>query len=142
MNWIEMHQNNDLSKLSRTGKICKRAKLVFEKIRDEIINEFGVSEEFLRVHRTTINIELLRCELLHTGDRTLNFHIQMEEKILEGFLKPLIGSKNDLFEAMVWVKQQQISFDENSVTTFWFLKYMNHLMKQAKQEAKKNVSRK
>jgi hypothetical protein len=40
---------------------------------------------------------------------------------------------------MVWVKRQQISFDENKVTTFWFLKYMDHLAKLAKKnEAKKD----
>jgi hypothetical protein len=127
-----MHQKNDITKLSRTGKICKRARIVFESIRDQVIDEFGVSEDFLRAHRATINIELLKCQLMHTGDRTLNFHIQMEEKILQDFLKPLTGSKNDLYDAMVWVKKQQIAFDENKVSTFWFLKYMNHLMKTNK----------
>jgi transcription-repair coupling factor (superfamily II helicase) len=124
-----MHYQNDLTKLSRTGRACKRARQVFEKIRDEIIDEFGVSEEFLRVHRANINIELLKCEMLHTGDKTLNFHIQMEEKILGDLLKPLVGSKNDLYDAMIWIKKQQISFNENEVSTFWFLKYMNHLIK-------------
>ncbi len=129
-----MQQNSDFTKLSKSGKICKRARGVFENIRDEIVDTFGVSNEFLRIHRTTINIELLKCELLHTGDRTLNFHIQMEEKILQDFMKPFTGNKNDLFDAMVWIKKQQISFNENEVSTFWFLKYMNHLVNQAKKD--------
>jgi hypothetical protein len=137
INWIDLHNTGDYTKLSRTGKICKRVRIVFDKIRDEVIDTFGVSEEFLRIHRANINIELLECELLHTGDNTLKFHIQMEKKILSDFLKPLTGSKNDLFDAMVWIKKQQISFNENEVSTFWFLKYINHLVNQAKEEAKK-----
>jgi hypothetical protein len=131
-----MHQANDLTKLSRTGKICRRAYTVFEKIRDEVIDNFGVSPEYLRIHRANINLELLRCELIHTGDQTLKFHIQMEEKILQDLIKPAKNSKNDLFDAMVWIKKQQISFDENKVSTFWFLKYMNHLMNEAKEKNK------
>lgn len=132
-----MHQKNDISKLSRNGKICKRVRVVFEKIRDEIIDTFGASEEFLKLHRAHINLELLECELLHTGDKTLKFHIQMEEKIIADLMKPL-SLKNDLYEAMVWIKKQQISFNENEVSTFWFLKYMTHLINQAKSDSKKH----
>lgn len=132
-----MHNNNDLSQLSRTGKICKRARLVFEKIRDEIIQEFGVSPEFLAIHRANINLELLQSEFMRTKDRTLIFEIEMEEKILSDLIKPM-QMVNNLYDSMVWVKRQQISFDENKVTTFWFLKYMDHLMKQIK---KSNVGK-
>ena len=131
-----MHESGDLKKLSRTGKICKRARIVFENIRDQIIDTFGASEEFLKIHRAQIELELLHCELLHTGDKTLNFHIQIEEKIIQDLLKPMTSSSNNLFDAMVWIKKQQIAFNENEVSTFWFLKYMNYLVKQAKIESK------
>jgi hypothetical protein len=135
--WIAMHNEGDLTQLSKTGKICKRARIVFEKIRDEVIDEFGVSNQFLKIHKSNIAIELMKCELLHTGDRTLIFHIQMEEKFIQDTMKSM--GKTNLYDAMVWVKRQQISFDENKVTTFWFLKYMDHLAKLAKKnEAKKD----
>ncbi len=57
---------------------------------------------------------------------------------MQDYLKPLVASskKNDLYDAMVWIKKQQIAFNENEVTTFWFLKYMDHLTKIAKLEKK------
>lgn len=139
VNWIELHKKNDLTKLSKTGKICKRAIEVLDKIRDEIIDEFGASKDFLKVHRAKIELELLRCEQLQTGDKTLNFHIQIEEKILNDLMKPFTSaSKNDMYEAMVWIKKNQISFNENEVSVFWFLKYMNHLItNQPKENVRK-----
>lgn len=129
--------------LSKTGKICKRAGIVFEKIKDQIIDEFGASEDFLRIHKANINLELLQCEMLQTGDKSLMFHIEMEEKTISDLLKPLINnSKNDFYDAMVWIKKQQISFDENKVSTFWFLKYMDNLMRQIKQSKIKDNVRK
>lgn len=130
-----MHQQDDLTQLSRTGKICKRVRIVFEKIRDEIIDTFGVSSEFLNIHQSNIKLELLRCEYMHTKDRTLIFEIQIEEKFLEDMLKPM--KSINLFDAMIWIKkQQQVSFDENTITTFWFLKYMDYFMKQIKKQPK------
>jgi hypothetical protein len=131
-----MHSENNLVHISRTGKFCKRARIVFENLRDEVIDEFGVSKDFLDIHKTNIAIELLKCELLHTGDRTLIFHIEMEEKLLEKMLKPM--KEVDLYGAMVWIKQQNISFDENKISTFWFLKYMDHLMKQVSKNKANN----
>lgn len=102
---------------------------VLDNIRDEIIDEFGASKEFLRVHKSTIELELLKCEQLQTGDKTLNFHIQIEEKILNDLMKPFTTEyKSDMYEMMVWIKKNQISFNENEVSVFWFLKYMNHLI--------------
>lgn len=129
VNWIELHKKNDLTKLSKTGKICKRAIDVLDRIRDEIIDEFGASKEYLRVHRATIELELLRCEQLQTGDKTLNFHIQIEEKILNDLMKPFtVVAKNDMYEAMVWIKKNGINFNEKDLTVFWFLKNMNYLI--------------
>lgn len=143
INWIELNKTGDLRLLSKTGKICSKASIVFEKIRDQIIDEFGASEDFLRIHKANINLELLQCEMLQTGDKSLMFHIEMEEKTISDLLKPLINnSKNDFYDAMVWIKKQQISFDENKVSTFWFLKYMDNLMRQIKQSKIKDNVRK
>jgi hypothetical protein len=131
INWIALHQDNDMTQLSRTGKICKRAEKVFENLRDQVIDEFGLSDDFLAIHRANVAIELMKCEMLQTGDRTLIFHIQMEEKFVSDLLKP-IGNNSNLYDAMVWIKRQQISFDENKISTFWFMKYMDHLMKLVK----------
>jgi hypothetical protein len=134
VNWISLQTNSDFTQLSRTGKICKRARIVFEKIRDEIIDEFGPSSEFIAIHRASINLELMQSELMRTGDRSLIFFIQIEQKMISDMLAPM--GRVNLYDAMIWIKRQQISFDENKVTTFWFLKYMDHLMKEASKNKK------
>jgi hypothetical protein len=139
INWITLHSNNDFTQLSKTGKICHRARLVFERIRDEVIDEFGVTSEFLSIHKANIRIELMKAELMQTGDRSLIFHIEIEEKLLADMLNPM--KSVNLYDAMVWIKRQGISFEENKVSTFWFLKYMDHLMKQVRKNKKPETAK-
>jgi hypothetical protein len=137
VNWIELHNTSDLSKLSRTGKICKRAISVYEKLRDEVIDTFGASPEYLKLHRAQIELELLQCELLHTGDRSLQFHIEMEERNVVLMLKP--QEKQDIYQAFVWIKKQGINISEDQVSVFWFFKYMDFLVKELKPKPVANV---
>jgi hypothetical protein len=135
VNWIELHNTGDLTKLSKTGKICKRAIRVFDRLRDEVIDNFGASKDYLKLHRSLINLELMQCELLWTGDQSLVFHIEMEERAIQYALKP--KEKEDIYQAFVWIKKQGININEDQVSVFWFLKYMEFLMKESK--PKQNV---
>ncbi len=131
INWIELHDTGDLKLLSKTGKICKRAENVFDSLRDQIIDTFGASPEYLKLHRAKIELELLECEKLWTRDKTLQFHIDMAQRDIEGMLKIPV-KKNDIYQAFVWIKKQGININEDQVTVFWFYKYMNFLMNEIK----------
>lgn len=135
VNWIELHNTGDLTKLSKTGKICKRAITVFEKLRDEVIDTFGASNDYIKLHRSLIDLELMQCELLWTGDQSLVFHIEMEDRAIQQALKP--KEKEDIYQAFVWIKKQGINIKEEEVSVFWFLKYMEFLVKESK--PKQNV---
>lgn len=130
VNWIELHNTSDLSKLSKNGKVCKRATTVFEKLRDEVIDTFGASKDYLKMQKSLVELELMQCELLWTGDQSLVFHIEMEERAIKQSLKP--KEKEDIYQAFVWIKKQGINISEEQVTVFWFFKYMEFLMKEIK----------
>lgn len=127
--WIELYESNDLIHLSKTGKICKRASLVLDKLQDEIIDSFGASKEFLAMHQSKIELELLLSEKARTKDESLQFDIDMAE--LEIQEQHRSGNKKaDMYSAIAWIKKQGINIDENTMTVFWYYKYMEFLSKQ------------
>ncbi len=135
INWIELHETEDFTKISKTGKICKRASQVFDKLRDEVIDTFGASPEYLKLHRAKIELELLKCEKLWTSDRSLQFHIDMQQREVDEMLNRPV-KKTDVYQAFIWIKKQGININENEVTVFWFYKYLNFLIQEAKDSAK------
>lgn len=123
MNWIKMHENNDITQCSRTGKVCYLADSVIESLRDEIIDAFGASDKFMLIHNARKDLELLECEMLHTGDKTLKIFIALKKKEIA---EMLIGEekKQDMYLAIVWLKRQGLNFDESNLTVFMYYKYV------------------
>lgn len=135
MNWIELYETNDLIHLSRTGKICKRATHVFETLQGELIDKFGTSADYLRQHQLRMDLELMRCEMMHTGDSTLQFHIEMAEAELEK-MADVPERKVDMPGSIVWLKKNHININPNQDTVYWYYEYMKSLTDEI---AKKNV---
>lgn len=132
--WISLYDTHDLSYISKTGNICKRAYGVFEKLQDEIIDNFGVSKEYLAYHNLKIELELLEAEKMRTDDRVIQFEIDVAEMELEKLNDTPI-KKRDMYDTIVWMKQRGISFNEDTLTIFWYYKYLQFLANQSKQEA-------
>ncbi len=136
LNFIEIYETQSLIPLSRTGKLCKRAPVVFDKISDELIDTFGVSDQFKRRQSLIVEHELMLSKLARTGDRSLLFEIQMTEKEIKDLSKD--EEKSDLYRAMVWMNDQGLTFKENEITVFQYYKYLEYLSDKIKAETKPN----
>lgn len=136
-NWIKMYDNNDPTQLSRTGKICKRVELIFEKLQDEFIDTFGVSEDFVKLQRKRIDLELLLCKQVQTGNMSDQFFIDfLQDEISE--MKRYKTAKNNIWDTIPWVEFEMGGMHINTFTTTVFEYYnrVKFVMKKAEAKAK------
>ena len=78
-NWVTLFENKDISQISKTGKLCKRINKVCDKLQDEIIDTFGINEDFLQIIKNKIKIEILYADQIETGDRSTGWKIEFLE---------------------------------------------------------------
>ena len=124
-NWIKMFDNNDASQLSKTGAICKRVDLIFEKLQDEFIDTFGVSEDFVKLQRKRIELELLLSKQARTGNMSDQFFIDFLQDEIEE-IKKFKTSKNNIWETIPWVEFEMGGMHINTFTTTVF-EYYNRI---------------
>lgn len=78
-NWVMLYEDKDFTQLSKSGKICKRVAIVYEKIQDQLVDAFGVNEDLLMVLNNKIRIEILYAEQIETGDKSNQIFIDILE---------------------------------------------------------------
>ena len=78
-NWVNVFDDADYSKLSKTGKVCRFVNKAFERIEDDFIKIYGVNKEFLDLQRKKIEVELMRCQQVQTGDYSSQIFIDLAQ---------------------------------------------------------------
>lgn len=131
VNWFKMYEDADYTQLSRTGKVCGRAQSVHEKLQDQLIDTFGVSEEFKKLHELRKKLEIKRAEYARTGNKLLLFNIDMIAYQIKELSKS-DQKKTNLYHAIAWIKDNGITFDENTLTLFWYYTYLEYLSEKAR----------
>lgn len=135
LNWIELYENNDISQISKTGKTCAFAGKAYERLQDEIIDTFGVNEDFLKILKNKIKIELLYASQIETGDKSNGWKIQMLE--LDNAELSNKKTKMDLFECIIAIeKQMGFTINPKELTVFMFYKYSKTIANKLKNEVK------
>jgi hypothetical protein len=134
-NWIELYEKSDITQLSKTGKVCKRAESVYEKLQDEIINEFGINEDFLRILKLKIQIELLYAEQIESGNKSNQIFIDIKEIDCRDLMNK--QTKIDLFETIIAIeKSLGFKINPKRLTVFEFYKYQKVISNRLKHEIK------
>lgn len=134
LRWINLYKKHDLTQLSRTGKICKRVELVLQGLQDQIIDEFGASEDYIKVHNKKIKLELMYCEQVKTGNKSNQFFIDLLEDEIEELSKPKI-SNEDIHDAVLHIeKYQGVKLSVKELTVFEWHKYMKFITGQMEAE--------
>lgn len=132
--WEKVHATSDLSwlfvKRDAGIKITKQFVAVlekaWEKIYEEYISEFGLSEEFITIKQKQIGIALMKCELILTGDRTLETFIEIEEYEL-GLMQKEIGKSNFMESKIAIENKFKFQVNMRTTTIREFHSYLKHL---------------
>jgi hypothetical protein len=132
-NWVTLFENKDISQISRTGKICKRLNKVCEKLQDEVIDTFGINEDFLQIIKNKIKIEILYADQIETGDRSTGWKIEfleLDNKELEGK-----KTKHDFFGNIMLINQH-IKVDFKTITIYEYYSLSKTVSNKLKHENK------
>jgi hypothetical protein len=126
--WQKIYKDLSLLPLSKTGRICRRADTVYEKMKDEIIDEFGISEDYRKIIRNLIRIEKIHGDIMRTGDKSKQFFIE----VLEDKNKQLRGTHTSvsLAETLLYFEQEGIKRDYDTITVYDFHSCSRYLEKR------------
>ena len=123
-NWIRLIEENDYSYLHRKSKKTILNILVFELIQDQIIDNFGVGDDFKKILRNQISMELMAIKQIKTGDYSTQAKIELMGLENEQILNILNSdsSKNEAIQKLIQWKQKINFFStrtyvNNSIST-------------------------
>ena len=125
--FIEIKDDKSLINLCRYGKPDTRVYELYENIEDELINTFGVSDNYLKCLKLKINIELEYAKMFATSDKSHKLLAYALEKELDKLeIKP---TKYSLHDSIVAMNKQGIQANINTITVFDFYNFSESVSK-------------
>lgn len=126
VNWIKLHEENNLKYLSKKLKENDYNVIVYEKLNDEIIDTFGASKDFLTKLKIKIDIEIMKAE-----NKPLMF-IEIKEEELKNIEEK--KTDNLSFYDLIFQIEKQMNFriDINKISVFEFYNYCKNLSKHGR----------
>lgn len=123
--WINIFEYMELSFIlkSERNEMCHRAPNVYQKLQDELIDTFGISDDFLQILKNKIKIEQYYYDQIETGRTSNQILIEMlkiENKELE-----TDKSKADLFEGIHVIGKffPNVPVDPKTISVYDFHNY-------------------
>ena len=129
--WQKVHETSDLSwlllkRIKPNEKLRAFLQNAWDKIYNEYLAEFGLSENFISMKQKEIEIAEIELQLILSGDRTLIPFIKIEKEVLE---KMKAGkSKIGFMESKIAIENRfkfQINMRSTSIREFY--SYLKHL---------------
>lgn len=126
VNWVKLHEENNLKYLSKRLKENDFNIFAYENINDEVIDSFGASKEFLTKLKLKIDIEIMKAE-----NKPLLF-IEIKEDELKNIEEK--KSENSSFYDLIFQIEKQMNFriDTKKLTVFEFYNYCKNLNKNGR----------
>lgn len=123
--WMKIHDSGDLSwlleKRKKAGKtLAEYLNKVWDKLYDEFLTEFGISESYESLLRKKIEIAQLQCEMAMTGDRSLLNFIGLAKRELADLEQPM--GKSGSMQAKMAIEKHygfQVNMKTTSIREFY-----------------------
>jgi len=125
-NWISIFEENDLTYLSKSGKLYDDSKLVYKDMTRQLIDVTGVSKNYENILNNQLKIELLTTQQLLAGGISKQTFID----ILKHKTEELEGRHNkaDLYHTVMSIEQNMgFRLNPRELTVFEFYKYIDFL---------------
>ncbi len=109
-------------------KVDRFAAMAFDRINDQIVDEFGVNPEYMAVFEKKIKIEQLYAEQFASGRRTNQVMIEILEEEIKKLEKPKPASKSSVYDSMIAIEKiMGLKFEFEKISVFEFFTYAKHL---------------
>lgn len=131
-NWWEIHKTGELSLLVIDGKIDKTAIDVFESLKNEFIDTFGLSNEYDKIRKKEIDIKILEIRLALKQDRTVLVKIDMIKREIETIKASMINDERDPVGKNIRIieKYRKFELDPKKTSVASFYGYIEDIKQQ------------
>ncbi len=130
-NWISIFEYMDLKFLLKSGEPCEHAPHVYQLLQDQLVDAFGISDDFLTILRNKLKIESYLADQILTGNKSNQIFIEMLE-IDNGELRAA-ESKSDLYDSIIPIeKYMGFKLDPKTITVYEFHNYSKHIANKLK----------
>lgn len=132
-NWRKINETNDLRWMfpGGKGKTTPAVATAFEKIRDEFIDTFGISDDYRRLLEIKVSIEIWSVRIALEQDNSHVNFIRRLEVERDEILKRIEGNKNSFFDTKVMVEQfMGFRINEKEISVREFYSYIERLKQQ------------
>jgi len=132
-NWYMIVNENKIKYLSKSKLSGLFIKDALNKIQDQLIDAFGVSDIYKRKLKIQIDIEILKLKQLINND----FSTEIDIKLLQKELIALenIKQQGDLMDLKISIENyMKLKIDFKDISVFEFYKYVNNVEKWQSQK--------
>ena len=121
-NWIMFNEKGETFHLLKdAGKGNRYGQRAFILIQEDMIDTFGISDDYQKQLELRIRIERMYLKMMETGDKTMSLLIKVEENELK--LLENAPTKGDLHESLLQIeKLQGVRYDPKQLTVYEFYK--------------------
>lgn len=129
--WWQVLEFGDLNFILKYGEIDEHAQKHFDKLENDYIDLFGVSDSFTKIFYKTIQINLLRIKLAKTKDLFINTNIAILEIELKNLQdKQKIGTFDKMQNVRAIEKYRGFKFDIKKESIVNFHGYLADIKKE------------
>jgi hypothetical protein len=121
-NWICFSENGEVQYLLKRGtKIDFAGQVAYQKLQDDMIDTFGISEDYTQILNAKIRIERMYAKMFASGDKSQQLLITIEEIEIEKLEKA--PTKTDLQETLYQIEKiQGVRYPSKEITVYDFYK--------------------
>lgn len=130
-NWMRLCDENDMRWINRNGKEGKLSNKALDIIQAQIIDNFGISQEYKTALSIELKIEQLYNEMILKGKKTNQAFIEVEQIKLDE-LRKTQNNRDTTFTELCQVieKRQGYRINPKDITVYEFYSYVQSLAKQ------------
>jgi len=121
-NWICFSENGEVQYLlKRDTRTDFAGQIAYQKLQDDMIDTFGISEDYKQILNAKIRIERMYAKMFASGDKSQKLLITIEEIELEKLEKA--PTKTDLQETLYQIEKiQGVRYPSKEITVYDFYK--------------------
>lgn len=119
----------------------KKANELWDKLFDEYLKSFGLSEHSLKILQWEIKILKLKCQMIEESDWAMSAAIKIEESKMRMEMES--SNKSTFEETVAYLEQhRKISIDAFKCSVKMFYTYVNMMNSEAKKTKARNLANK
>lgn len=127
--WSDFLDTGELKHFLKKGRLDRFAIVAYQNLNDQLIDSFGISDNYMNILKETANIEAMYARQIRTGDRSNRLLIDVAEIELERM--KAAQPKGDFMDSVVYIeKEMGFPLDPEKTTVYAYYNYSRYLARK------------